>query len=112
MGAFQPADIVLIPFPFTDLSQSKLRPALVLATVGTVGNLIVCQITSQFSYDGEAISITEDDLAEGSLIQLSNVRPNHIVTLSEQLVTRRVARLKPERFTVILQAVRVVFHEK
>ena len=62
MGTFQPADIILIPFPFTDLSQTKLRPALVLATVEPLGNLIVCQITSQFSYDGVAISLTDREI--------------------------------------------------
>ena len=37
--------VVLVPFPFSDLSQAKLRPAVVLADVGR-GDWILCQITS------------------------------------------------------------------
>lgn len=33
MGAFAAGSIVLIPFPFSDLSQTKLRPAVVLTTL-------------------------------------------------------------------------------
>ena len=36
---------VLVPFPFSDLSQAKLRPAIALADVGP-GDWILCQITS------------------------------------------------------------------
>jgi hypothetical protein len=36
--------VVLIPFPFSDLSGSKLRPALVLADV-SAGDWVLCQIT-------------------------------------------------------------------
>ena len=46
MGKFVKGDIVVIPFPFSDLSSSKRRPALVLA--GLKGNdIILCQITSK-----------------------------------------------------------------
>ena len=38
--------VVLIPFPFSDLSQSKLRPAIVLADVGK-GDWVLCQVTSR-----------------------------------------------------------------
>jgi mRNA interferase MazF len=40
--------VILVPFPFSDLSQSKLRPAVVLAGVGR-GDWILCQINRFFS---------------------------------------------------------------
>ena len=44
MGAFVKGDVVVAPFPFSDLSAAKKRPALVVATLA--GNdVILCQIT-------------------------------------------------------------------
>jgi mRNA interferase MazF len=43
--------VVLVPFPFSDLSQAKLRPAVVLADVGR-GDWILCQITSMVTQVG------------------------------------------------------------
>ncbi len=37
--------VVLFPFPFSDLSQAKLRPAVALEDAGR-GDWILCQITS------------------------------------------------------------------
>ena len=45
MGAPLVGDVVIIPFPYSDLSQSKRRPALVLAEAGR-GDFLLCQITS------------------------------------------------------------------
>lgn len=69
MGKFVKGDIVVIPFPFSDLSASKNRPALVLADLS--GNdVILCQITSQHKKDTLAITLTPSDLKSGALIKL------------------------------------------
>ena len=47
--------VVLVPFPFSDLSQSKLRPAVVLADAGQ-GDWILCQLTSNPYSDAKAAS--------------------------------------------------------
>jgi len=66
MARFVKGDVVVIPFPFSDLSQAKRRPALVLAELE--GNdRILCQITSRLVQDKYAIQLDEDDFAKGSL---------------------------------------------
>jgi len=50
--------VILVPFPFSDLSQSKLRPAVVLADAAR-GDWLLCQVTSNPYGDASAISITE-----------------------------------------------------
>ena len=45
MGAFAAGEVVLVRFPFSDLSSSKLRPAVILAAAGRQ-DWILCQITS------------------------------------------------------------------
>ena len=61
MGAPAAASIVLVRFPFSDLSQTKLRPAVVLADAGR-GDYILCQITSKPYGDSRAVVIDDSDL--------------------------------------------------
>lgn len=58
MAAPAAGAIVLVRFPFSDLSSSKLRPAVVLANAGR-GDFILCQITSNPYADPQAIELTE-----------------------------------------------------
>jgi mRNA interferase MazF len=46
MARFVSGDVVVVPFPFTDLASAKVRPAVVLSSL-TRGDVILCQITSQ-----------------------------------------------------------------
>ncbi len=60
MERFVKGDVVVVPFPFSDLTQSKRRPALVIAELEG-DDLILCQITSQSIKDKYAVSIYETD---------------------------------------------------
>jgi mRNA interferase MazF len=77
--------VVLVPFPFSDLSASKLRPALVLADVGR-GDWILCQITSNPYGDPNAVPLSEHAFRLGSLRLDSFVRPGKLFTASESLM--------------------------
>ena len=84
--------VVLIRFPFSDLSQTKLRPAVVLASVAR-GDRILCQITSKAYGDPDAIEIGDAAFASGSLRVTSYVRPGKLFTASEELITVEIAML-------------------
>jgi len=87
--------VVTVPFPFSDLSDSKLRPALVLAEAGR-GDWILCQMTSNAYSDSLAIRIEEEDFVKGSLDRTSYARPGKLFTASESLMVREVGILKSE----------------
>ena len=70
--------VVLVPFPFSDLSASKLRPAVVLADAAR-GDWILCQITSKSYADPLAIELTGGDFAKGSLHVVSYARPGKLI---------------------------------
>ena len=65
MGIPSAGTVVLVRFPFSDLSNSKLRPAVVLADAGR-NDLVLCQITSQPYTDPIAVEISDFDLLTGS----------------------------------------------
>ena len=66
--------VALVRFPFSDLSSSKLRPAVVLASAGR-DDWILCQVTGNPYADPEAIQITDRDFETGSLQGVSYARP-------------------------------------
>ena len=84
--------IVLVPFPFSDLSASKLRPALVVAASGS-GDWICAQITSNPYSDSNATEITDADFQTGSLHRVSYVRPGKLFTANEVIFHRLVGIL-------------------
>lgn len=62
--------VVLVTFPFSDLSQSKLRPAVVLAKASK-NDWVLCQITSNAYSDPRVVKLTNDDFSLGSLTMVS-----------------------------------------
>jgi mRNA interferase MazF len=91
MERFVKGDVVIFPFPFSDLSAAKRRPALVLARLR--GNdLLLCQITSQRSED--AIAINNNDFAGGSLPVNSFICPAKLFTADSQIIVRKAGHLK------------------
>jgi mRNA interferase MazF len=94
MARFVKGDIVVIPFPFSDLLGSKKRPALVLADLP--GNdIILCQITSQQNKDIYAVAINSSDFISGSLPISSNIRPTRIFTADENIIIRKTGTISP-----------------
>lgn len=102
MAKFVKGDVVVVPFPFSDLTQAKRRPALVISTLEG-DDLILCQITSQSVRDNLAILLTDQDFKSGSLKQPSNVRPNRIFTADRHIVLYRVGSLKPNKLNDIIE---------
>jgi mRNA interferase MazF len=96
-----PASIVVIPFPFSDLSGTKLRPAVVLAEAGH-GDWLLCQITSNPYSDANAIRLTGAELQKGALNAVSFARPLKLFTANEDLIAKRVAILDDRAFKSIL----------
>src|SRR5689334_22387897 len=89
VAAFVKGEVIVMPFPYTDLRTTKRRPALVVA--GLSGNdVILWPITSQDTLDPDAVLLTTPDFQQGSLQQNSYIRPTHLITADEGLILYRV----------------------
>ncbi len=101
-------DVVLTPYPFTDLSQPKTRPAVVIADAG-MSDWIVCQITSRASQSVLQIEIGRGDMQTGNLRVVSYARPDRLITLNDSVFQRTVGHLTNTKLNEILTAARGLF---
>lgn len=103
--------VVLVTFPFSDLSRAKLRPAVVLAGTGQ-DDWILSQITSNSYSDSQAVTITEDSFAQGSLQRRSYARPGKLFTANRQLMVRQVGTLNVEALREIVDRIVEILRSK
>jgi len=104
VGRFVKGDVVVLPFPFSDLNQAKRRPAIIIAELEG-DDRILCQITSQHSRDAYSVQINEIDFEEGSLRKVSNVRPNRIFTADSRIILYRAGHLKADKVQNIIESI-------
>jgi mRNA interferase MazF len=97
-------EVVLVPFPFSDLSQSKVRPAVCLADAGR-GDWVLCQITSSPYGDPAAVPLDTSDFASGGLLVSSFARPGKLFTAHAGLIVRSVGVLNSAALARVLSAV-------
>jgi mRNA interferase MazF len=90
-------DLLLVPFPFTDLSAAKRRPVLALTAADGYGDFIALPVTSRPQSE-HALPITGADLASGSLPVAGWIRTNRVVTLNNRLVVKTLGHA-PEHIT-------------
>ena len=96
--------VVLVRFPFSDLSQDKLRPAVVLADAGR-GDWILCQVTSKPYADSAAVVLEPVDFQRGSLQVTSYARPGKLFTASGDLIQGTAGLLHAASLRKVITAV-------
>jgi mRNA interferase MazF len=109
---YRRGDIVLVPFPFTDLSSSKRRPALVIspdAFNDQVQDLVVAAITSQLTDTQRSVTIEPHDCVDGSLPKTSLVKLTKVFTIHSNLIVRRLCALREQKLATVLGELRQFF---
>jgi mRNA interferase MazF len=98
-------DIVLVKFPFTDLSQAKPRPAVILWVNPTGDDITLCAITSQnvdqLSLEDIPLLPTDPEFSGTGLRVPSKIRTTRIATLTKQLAIRKFGNLGTQQMRVL-----------
>ncbi len=102
--------VVLVHFPFSDLTSSKKRPAVILAAAGN-NDWVLCQVTSNPFSDRRAIELNDDSFSEGSLKVTSFARPAKLFTANVSLMAQKVGTLKDVALNEIIEAVVKLLHQ-
>ena len=96
---YKEQDIVLVKYPFTDLQNIKLRPALILRVYKD--DIIVFPITTKKT--GYYYEISNEDLIEGKLLTQSYLKISSIFTLNEELIAMKIGVLSFQIFNKIIK---------
>ncbi len=101
MGIFESGELVVIPFPFSDLSKSKMRPALLIADSKN-DDFIMIQITSKSYDDIYSIQISNKDLDYGSLNFDSYIKYSKVFTANSNIISKRIGKLKRNKLNKVI----------
>lgn len=105
MEKFVKGDLVVFPFPYTDLSTTKMRPCLVLSNEMNE-DILLCQITSKNSIkDNFVIELKKDETEYGSLMIDSYIRANMLFTANKNQITKKVCKLKKQKYTQVVEKI-------
>lgn len=92
-------DIILIPIPFTDLTSQKKRPAVIISNNNyneTHEDVVVVALTSNVESRDFTITLTSDDLEDGTLKVTSMIRADKIYSLNKSIILKTFGRIKPD----------------
>ena len=109
MGSFIKRDVVVLPFPYSDLSNTtKKRPALVVADIDG-DDVICCMITSVLTRtDRYSISLENADFDSGSLKQDSNIRPNRLFTADAAIIKYKAGEISPDKMEEVVEQIKEI----
>ena len=99
-------DIILITFPFTNLSGSKLRPAVVLAV--SISDITVCFITAQLQWE-EPTDLLLAPSSSNGLKKQSLLRTGKIATLDKALAKGLLGKLTNSEITNLNNKLKLLF---
>ena len=99
-------DIVLITFPFTDLSGSKLRPAIILAVNKL--DITVCFITTQIAF-AELTDMEINPTQQNGIKKTSLVRISKIATLDKLLAKGLIGQLSADEIKLLDTNLKLLF---
>lgn len=105
MGTFAKGDVVLFPFPYTDLSNRKIRPCLVISEEMNE-DIVLCQITSKkIRADKFSVEIKESETTEGSLKIDSYARTNMLFTSSKYQIVKAICKIGDKKYNEIVDKI-------
>jgi mRNA-degrading endonuclease toxin of MazEF toxin-antitoxin module len=109
--AYPTGSVVLVPFPFTDLSGRKRRPALVISPEWFDEVLVLCAVTSRLPerFSEWEASLGAEDMVEERLPKRSVVKVGKLFTMHRSLISRRFGTVKEYKLEEILSKLRTFF---
>ena len=108
MGKPVIGEVVVLPFPQTNLQSGKRRPALVVADL--VGDdLVLCQITRKPRSDGYSMPLVLADFERGRLAVDSFIRSNRLFTVEQSVILYAAGKIKDAKLQEVRARIRQLF---
>ena len=101
---YNQGEIIIVPFPFSDLSSIKQRPVLVLSKNSyneSGDDIITCGITSNLKDARHSVLIENTNLEKGQIPAKSRIKVDKLFTIDKSIVKKKVGRLNKEAFNQV-----------
>ncbi|MBI2139395.1 type II toxin-antitoxin system PemK/MazF family toxin [Candidatus Woesearchaeota archaeon] len=105
-------DIILVPFPFSDQSGVKVRPALIVSNDNfnnSGGDVLICAATSNIKAGKYSVIIGPDDVLEGALFEKSCIKAENLLKINKSLIIKKIASLKEASFSHVKEILKNLF---
>ena len=109
---FKQGDIVIVPFPFSDLSSAKQRPVLALSNDrynASTEDIVTCGLTSNLKDSDYSLLVGKQNLSEGDIPTKSRIRVDKIFTIEQSLIRKRIGRINEESFSKVQKEILRLF---
>jgi len=106
-------DIVLLPFPFSDQSGLKVRPAIIISNNrfnATSEDVIVCAITSNIEKSKYTVLIDQKNLEEGYLYNKSAIKAENILKVKKSLIIKTIATVNKDILLRVVDLVKEILY--
>lgn len=105
---YEKGEVVIFRFPFSDTSESKKRPSLVVAKLSG-DNVILSQITSQPRPDPDLVDLKLKDFQSGSINRDSFVRPSVLFTIHKSRIDYKAGKINSEKIKEVEKRIVEIF---
>lgn len=105
--------VILVPFPYTDLSGAKKRPALVISSLDfNIKNedVICCLITSNPEDKQHSIKISNKDMERGYLEFESRIKSYRLFTINKGLIYKVIGKLNLSKSKLVIEEINKIVH--
>ncbi len=112
---YKQREIVLVPFPYSDLSNTKQRPVLIVSNDDynkKFHDVVVCVITSNQYNDAYSLALENKDLEIGVLPESSIVKTHKLFTIHQNKIIRKFSVVKTEYFSQVADKIKSLIKPK
>lgn len=112
---FEQKEVVLVPFPYSDLSAIKRRPVLVISNSeynSNFNDVIVCVITSNTNLDEYSVSLNNNDLEIGVLPESSAIKVHKLFTIEKSKIIRKFSKINDDCFNKVVLKLNLLLETK
>jgi mRNA interferase MazF len=102
---YKQREIVLVPFPYSDLSSTKRRPVLIISNNlynAAFPDILVCVITSNLYSDEYSVELSNDNLEVGMLPELSVIKCHKLFTIEQTRILKRFSIITEEKLDEVV----------
>ena len=110
--ALLPGDVVVVPFPYSDQSAGKLRPALVVSNEtynSSSLDVVLCGMTSNLADSSFSVFVGPQDMEAGKLITPSRVKVGRLLAVDKSIIRKRVGRVNARVFAHVMREFEAIF---